>query len=81
MSTFYTNKMTIQVSDAVRIVFHDERHGVNYNEHPMVSAVVGDAVMTLQNARALRDLLVQHVHDEAPRSGGDVVGGQSGDAK
>lgn len=64
MSTFYTNKMTIQVGDAVRLIFHDERAGMPPQEHPIVTTTVGDAVMTIANARQLRDLLVQHVKDD-----------------
>jgi hypothetical protein len=72
MNTFYTNKMMIQVGDGVRLVFQDERLGIGPSEHPTVNVVVGAAVMTMQSARALRDLLVEHVHDE-----GDVLSGQS----
>jgi len=67
MSTFYANKITLQISDTVRLVFVDERQGIQdafMLESQMVSRQVGEAVMSLPNARALRDLLMQHIKDE-----------------
>jgi hypothetical protein len=64
MSTFYTNKINIQVNDTVRLVFMDERQGALPIDHGIIVLNVGEAVMSIPNARALRDLLVQYVKDE-----------------
>jgi len=67
MSTFYANKITLQISDTVRLVFIDERQWIqdpSLVESQIVSRLVGEAVMSLPNARALRDLLVQYLKDE-----------------
>jgi len=64
MSTFYANKINIQVADTVRLVFMDERQGAPPDDHGIIVHNVGEAVLSLLNARALRDLLVQYVKDE-----------------
>lgn len=67
MSTFYANKITMQISDTVRLIFQDERAGIQdypIQENPHLSMVVGEVVLSLPNARAMRDLLVQHLKDD-----------------
>lgn len=63
---FNVNYFSIQAGPAdVRLIFSDLRPGVHIpgvlHESPTVGRIEGEAVMTLQNARALRDLLVKHV--------------------
>lgn len=61
MSTaLFTNRFTIQITDTVRLVFQDERQGVT----DLPNRIACEVVMTLPNARQLRDLLVQYVKDE-----------------
>jgi hypothetical protein len=68
MSTHYANKFTLQISDTVRLIMMDERPGVlappTIYENPTICTMLGEVVMSLPNARALRDLLVQYVKDE-----------------
>lgn len=57
MSTaVFSNRFTIQINDAVRLTFMDQRTG---NDE-----TVAEVAMTVPTARQLRDLLVQYVKDE-----------------
>jgi len=64
MNAFYTNSMNLQINDSVRITFLDMREGIPPVDHGPIAVKVGEAVMSLQNARQLRDLLVAHIKDE-----------------
>ena len=68
MSPFFANGITIQISDTVRLIFQDLRQGVPGTEEPMISRTVGEVILSPENARALRDVLVEHVKDE-PKPG------------
>ena len=70
-NVFSANNFTIQVGTGeARLIFADVRPGCQIPgtlfEAPMIGKLVGEAVISLQNARALRDLLVQHIKDDAP---------------
>lgn len=54
----YANKFTVEISDIVRVVFVDERAPIKPGL-PMSSATTTEVVMTADNARRLRDLLVK----------------------
>ena len=58
MSATYSNKFTIQVGDVVRIIFIDERAKI-VEGIPPSQATAAEVVITLENARALRDLMVK----------------------
>ena len=67
MSTFYANKFTLQVSDIARLICMDERPGIQFvpiMENTTICHMMGEIVLSMPNARALRDLLVQHIKDE-----------------
>lgn len=69
MTTVYTNKFTLQINDSVRLICYDERPGVVGTapfESSLITVSVGELVMSLPNARALRDMLVEYVKDDAP---------------
>jgi len=63
--TIYSNRINIQINDTARLVFQDERPSV-YGEPGMPPRIVSEVVLSLPTARALRDLLVEHVKDEVP---------------
>jgi len=59
----YANKINIQINDTVRLIFMDERAPVTRGEM-MDPKVTAEVVLSHVNAKALRDLLVEHVKDE-----------------
>jgi hypothetical protein len=59
----YSNKFGLQQSDTVRLIFMDERAPVTRGEM-MDPKVTAEVVLSIPNARALRDLLVEHVKDD-----------------
>ncbi len=64
MSAVHSNKMTLQINDSVRLIFQDERGGVPPFEQPVLCEVVAVVVLSMGKARALRDMLVEHVKNE-----------------
>jgi hypothetical protein len=62
--TFYTNSINLQITDTVRLTFLDVSEGVPPVTHGPVTVKAGEAILSMQTARALRDLLVQHIKDE-----------------
>lgn len=68
MSAVHSNKMTLQINDLVRLIFQDERGGIPPFEQPVICETVAVVVLTMVNARALRDMLVNHVKDD-PETG------------
>ena len=60
MTGLYANRFTVEINDIVRIVFVDERAPIEPGL-PMASATATEVVMTADNARLLRDLLVKHL--------------------
>lgn len=74
MSVFYANKITLQLSDTTRLIFIDERAPRSAYERttdgPAVVTGSEEIVISNANARALRDLLVEHIKDD---DGPDLV--------
>lgn len=64
MSTFYANSINLQINDSVRLTFMDQRDGVPPVDHGPIVIKVAEVVMSLPNARQLRDLLVLYIKDE-----------------
>lgn len=63
----HANLFTLQISDVVRLVVADQRPCIPpYETDGMLTKTVADIVMSVGNARALRDMLVQYVKDDVP---------------
>lgn len=60
----YANKFIVEVSDVVRVVFSDERAPIKQGL-PMSVSPSADVVMTIENARQLRDLMNRLIKDDA----------------
>lgn len=76
MSVFYTNKFGVQINDVVRLLCIDERPGIMdsfVRETSVVSNCVTEIVISIPNARALRDLLVTQLGPHEPAKTGDTV--------
>lgn len=63
-NSVYANKISIQINDSARLVFMDERTGVPPYEPGIICENTAVVVLSIINARALRDLLIQYVKDD-----------------
>jgi hypothetical protein len=59
----YSNKINLQQSDTVRLIFSDERPPSSAFD-PGGVRLMAEVVLSPISARALRDLLVEHIKDE-----------------